>query len=204
MTSRLQIMGRFLSRMVMPNIAAFIAWGIITALFHQNGWFPNVELARMIDPMIRYALPLLIAYTGGKVFDGTRGGVVAVVATTGLIAGSDIPVFMGAMIVGPLAGWLMQKTDMAIKRYTPMGFEMLIANFSAGILAATLAVLSYQMVGPLIYGLTKLIEAGVGIVLGQGLLFMTALFILLFRRYRQSFERFFDSSFCGANKYNKV
>jgi PTS system mannitol-specific IIC component len=171
------MMGRFLSRMVMPNIAAFIAWGIITALFHPSGWLPNPELSQMIDPMIRYALPLLIAFTGGKVMNGTRGGVVAVVATTGLIAGSDIPVFMGAMIIAPLAGWLTQKMDGAIKRHIPMGFEMLITNFSAGILAAILAVLSYKLVGPMIYGLTGLIEAGVGVVLGQGLLFMTALFI---------------------------
>lgn len=177
MTSFLQQIGRFLSRMVMPNIAAFIAWGIITTLFHPEGWFPNEEISQMIEPMIFYALPLLIAYTGGKALDGVRGGVVAVVATTGLIAGSSIPMFMGAMFVGPFSGWLMKKVDAYLRYRMPTGFEMLIANFSAGILSSILAVLAYKMVGPSVQALTQGLTHAVEFVLGQGVLFLSALFI---------------------------
>jgi PTS system mannitol-specific IIC component len=39
-----QKFGTFLSGMIMPNIGAFIAWGLITALFIEKGWIPVPEL----------------------------------------------------------------------------------------------------------------------------------------------------------------
>lgn len=74
---KVQSFGRFLSNMVMPNIGAFIAWGIITALFIPTGWLPNETLAKLVGPMITYLLPLLIGYTGGRLVGGEtrrRGG----------------------------------------------------------------------------------------------------------------------------------
>ena len=53
--------GKSLSGMVMPNIGAFIAWGFLTALFIEAGWFPNEKLASMVSPMLTYLLPILIA-----------------------------------------------------------------------------------------------------------------------------------------------
>ncbi|MGB5445977.1 MAG: PTS transporter subunit EIIC, partial [Psychromonas sp.] len=129
-----QNFGRLLSNMVMPNIGAFIAWGLITALFIPTGWIPNETLASMVGPMIMYMLPLLIGYTGGKVIAGERGAVVAAIATMGVIVGTDIPMFMGAMIVGPLSGLAIKKFDAAIHGKVKSGFEMLVNNFSAGIL----------------------------------------------------------------------
>lgn len=104
-----QKFGRFLSAMVMPNIGAFIAWGLITALFIPTGWLPNESLAKLVDPTIKYLLPLLIGYTGGKMIHDVRGGVVGAIATMGVIVGTDIPMFMGAMIMGPIGGWVMKK-----------------------------------------------------------------------------------------------
>lgn len=69
---KVQNFGRFLSNMVMPNIGAFIAWGIITALFIPTGWLPNETLAKLVGPMISYLLPLLIGYTGGRLVGGER------------------------------------------------------------------------------------------------------------------------------------
>jgi len=97
--------------MVMPNIGAFIAWGLITALFIPTGWWPNESLAALVSPMSTVLLPLLIAYTGGAAIHGQRGGVIGAIATMGVIVGSDIPMFIGAMIVGPLAAWVMKKFD---------------------------------------------------------------------------------------------
>jgi mannitol PTS system EIICBA or EIICB component len=73
---KVQRFGRFLSGMVMPNIGAFIAWGLITALFIPTGWIPNEGLATLVGPMITYLLPLLIGFTGGNMVHGTRGGVI--------------------------------------------------------------------------------------------------------------------------------
>ena len=94
-----QDLGRSLSDMVMPNIGAFIAWGFIMALFIPNGWMPNEKLAQLGDPMMKYLLPLLIGYTAGSLIHGVRGGVTGAIATAGVIVGSDIPMFIGAMIM---------------------------------------------------------------------------------------------------------
>lgn len=134
MKEKVQLFGRFLSGMVMPNIGAFIAWGLITAFFMDKGWLPNEKLAMMITPMSTYLLPLLIAYTGGKVVWDVRGGVIGAIATMGVIVGSDIPMFIGAMIVGPVAAWVLKRFDKAVEGHIKAGFEMLVNNFSLGIL----------------------------------------------------------------------
>src|SRR5690606_37155085 len=130
---RVQKFGNFLSSMVMPNIGAFIAWGLITALFIEAGWFPNEELASLVDPMVKYLLPLLIGYTGGKLVYDTRGGVVGAIATMGVIVGAEIPMFLGAMVMGPIGGWVIKKFDSLIEGKIKTGFEMLVNNFSSGI-----------------------------------------------------------------------
>lgn len=104
MKEKVQVFGRFLSGMVMPNIGAFIAWGVITALFIPTGWMPNEALSALVSPTLSYLLPLLIAYTGGSVIAGQRGGVIGAIAAMGVIAGADIPMFLGAMIMGPVSG----------------------------------------------------------------------------------------------------
>lgn len=108
---KVQNFGRFLSNMVMPNIGAFIAWGFITALFIPTGWLPNETLAKLVGPMITYLLPLLIGYSGGKLIAGERGAVVGAIATAGVIVGTDIPMFLGAMIAGPTGGWAIKRFD---------------------------------------------------------------------------------------------
>lgn len=119
---KIQNFGRFLSNMVMPNIGAFIAWGFITALFIPTGWLPNETLAKLVGPMITYLLPLLIGYTGGKLIGGERGAVVGAITTMGVIVGTDIPMFMGAMMVGPLGGWAIKRFDKAMEGRVKSGF----------------------------------------------------------------------------------
>lgn len=177
MMERIQSIGRFLSRMVMPNISAFIAWGALTTLFHSDGWFPNHELEQLIGPIIIYALPLLIAYAGGKAIYGTRGGVIGVIGTMGLVAGTDIPMFIGAMLMGPLGAYILKKIDSAIKDHIPTGFEMLVSNFSAGFLGVLLTVIAYKAIGPLVAVLNEVLKTGVTFVVDRGLLFMASLFI---------------------------
>jgi len=145
---KVQAFGRFLSGMVMPNIGAFIAWGLITALFIPTGWLPNENLATLVGPMIVYLLPLLIGYTGGKMVYGTRGGVLGAIATMGIVVGTSIPMFIGGMIMGPLAAWVIKKFDKSIDGKIPTGFEMLVNNFSAGIIGMGLTLLSYVIIGP--------------------------------------------------------
>ncbi|MFC5080601.1 PTS system mannitol-specific EIICBA component [Vibrio thalassae] len=174
---KVQNFGRFLSNMVMPNIGAFIAWGLITALFIPTGWIPNETLSSMVGPMITYLLPLLIGYTGGKMVAGDRGAVVGAVTTMGVIVGSDIPMFMGAMIVGPLGALAIKKFDQAIEGKVKSGFEMLVNNFSAGIIGMVCAILAYLVVGPAVKVLSDGLAAGVGVMVNAGLLPLSSIFV---------------------------
>jgi len=167
---KIQRFGSHLSGMIMPNIGAFIAWGIITALFIPTGWAPNKEFAELVGPMITYLLPLLIGYTGGKIVYDTRGGVVGATATMGVIVGAEIPMFLGAMIMGPLGGYLIKKLDAVIVPRIRQGFEMLVNNFTAGILAGLLTLLAFKIIGPVVEGLNKLLAAGVEGIVDAGFL----------------------------------
>lgn len=175
---KVQGFGSFLSSMIMPNIAAFIAWGLITALFIEDGPFPNEDLASMVDPMIYYLLPLLIAFSGGRLIHDLRGGVVGATATMGIIAAyPDNPMLLGAMIMGPLGGYLIKLVDSFLVPRTKQGLEMLVNNFSAGILAFLIAVGGYYGLGPLVYGLTELLGMGVDAIIGMGALPLVSIFI---------------------------
>jgi PTS system mannitol-specific IIC component len=186
---RVQRFGTFLSGMIMPNLAAFIAWGIITALFIQTGWAPNgllggfttdpkaVAPTGLVGPMITYLLPLLIANTGGRMVYGVRGGVVASIATMGVIIGSPVPMFIGAMIVGPLAAWITKQMDKMWAGKIRAGFEMLVDNFSAGILAFGLALGAFFGIAPVVTGLSNVLGAAVEFLVHHGLLPLASIFI---------------------------
>ncbi|SKB98679.1 PTS system D-mannitol-specific IIA component, Fru family /PTS system D-mannitol-specific IIB component, Fru family /PTS system D-mannitol-specific IIC component, Fru family [Arthrobacter sp. 49Tsu3.1M3] len=177
MRVHVQKFGTFLSGMIMPNIGAFIAWGFITALFIPAGFFPNAELGKLVGPMITYMLPLLIGYTGGRMVYGVRGGVVGAVATMGVIVGTDIPMFIGAMILGPLTAWIMMTLDKIWEGRVKPGFEMLIDNFSAGIVAAAMAVVGMLVVGPIVKAFSNGASAVVEFLVTNGLLPFTSIFI---------------------------
>lgn len=173
----LQRAGGFLAGMMVPNIAAFIAWGLITALFIPTGWAPNPRLARLVDPMILVLLPVLIGFTGGRLVHGLRGGVVGAVATMGVVAGSAIPMFIGAMVMGPLGGLAVRWFDRFAERRVPVGFEMLVANFSAGIIGMALALAGLLVVEPLVAAATGGLASAARWLTGAGLLPLLALVI---------------------------
>ncbi|MEJ1116616.1 PTS mannitol transporter subunit IICBA [Paenarthrobacter sp. CCNWLY172] len=184
-----QKFGTFLSGMIMPNIGAFIAWGLITALFIEKGWIPVAELGGfgtnaegdpnvgIVGPMVTYLLPILIAYTGGRMVYDVRGGVVGAIATMGVIAGTDAPMFIGAMIMGPLGAWTMKKIDALWDGKIRPGFEMLVNNFSAGIWGALLALGGFYGLSWVVQRFTDGAGAVVGFLVNNGLLPLTSIFI---------------------------
>ena len=176
-----QRVGGNLAAMVMPNISAFLGWGLLTALFIPTGWIPNERLAQLVGPIVWILLPILIGYTGGRIMHGQRGAVVGAMATMGIVVGSvdllrgdldgvNIPMFLGAMIIGPLAGYLMKHIDGFTRARTKVGFEMLVENFTAGILAAAMAVLGLLVIGPVVEWLTSLAGDGVEWLVDNSLL----------------------------------
>ncbi|WP_435748234.1 PTS mannitol transporter subunit IICB [Microbacterium sp. PMB16] len=168
--ARVQAFGGFLTAMVMPNIGAFIAWGAITALFIPTGWLPNAYLAELVGPMITFLLPLLLAYTGGRLVHGARGGVIGAIATVGLIVGAEIPMFLGAMIMGPLSAWLLKQVDRFVVPRVRAGFEMLVNNFTLGLLGFGLCMLSYVAIGPTIEAANGIVVSGIDWLVALGVL----------------------------------
>ncbi|MEY2848338.1 MAG: hypothetical protein RI885_1003, partial [Actinomycetota bacterium] len=193
---RVQRFGTFLSGMIMPNIAAFIAWGLITSLFIETGWLselgvkalwvqqlggwssdPDVTNVGLVGPMIIYLLPLLIANTGGRMIYGTRGGVIGVIGTMGVIVGTSIPMFIGAMIVGPLAAYIIKQVDRIWAGKIRPGFEMLVDNFSGGIVGMLVAIAAFFGIAPVVTGLSNAIGAAVDFLVEAGLLPLASLLI---------------------------
>ena len=183
---RIQRFGAFLTSMIMPNLPAFLAWGLITALFIAVGWFPNgilggfgnadaagawqgaaTQLVQaddgttfhqylgLVGPMVTYLLPLLIANAGGRVVYGERGGVVACIATVGVIVGSTVPMFLGAMIVGPLSAWIMKQVDSIWAGKIRPGFEMLVNMFSGAIVGGALSVGAFFGIAPVVTNISS-------------------------------------------------
>jgi mannitol PTS system EIICBA or EIICB component len=174
---KIQKFGSYLSGMVMPNIGAFIAWGLITALFIPTGWWPNEDLAKLVGPMITFLLPLLIGFTGGRMIYDIRGGVVGATATMGVIVGTNIPMFLGAMIMGPIGGYAIKKFDQMVHGKIKSGFEMLVNNFSAGIISGILTLIAYKAIGPVVAGLSNALAAGVEAIVNANLLPLANIFI---------------------------
>ncbi len=178
MKNSVQKFGKFLSAMVMPNIGALIAFGFLAALFIDTGWMPNEGFNSMVGPMLTYLIPVLIASTGGRMIGGDRGRVVGAIAVIGAImSNTSITMLMAAMVIGPLAGFCIKKFDQAMEGHMPAGFEMLINNFSAGIMGMLLAMLGYVAIGPMMSGILAVLSAGVNMLVQNELLPLVAVFI---------------------------
>ena len=174
---KVQSFGNFISSMIIPNIGAFIAWGFITAIFTPTGWFPNEKITLLVEPLTQYLLPLLVGITGGKVTGGPRGGVVAAISTIGVIASTSIPMVLGAMVMGPLWGYIIKKFDKIIKDKVPAGFEMLVNNFSLAIIGMILAIVGLFVIGPSMTIIVGVMNIGVSFIVKNGLLPLLAVFI---------------------------
>lgn len=174
---RIRKFGGHMSGMVMPNLGAFVGWGLLAALFIPTGWIPNERLNEMVGPILNYLLPLLIGYTAGYNIHGQRGGVIGAFTTMGVIVGSDITMFSGAMIMGPLSSWLLKKFDRAVEGKIKPGFEMLINNFSLGILGFAMAILGYLIIGPVVNAIIAFLTAGINFLIAKKLIPLLAVFM---------------------------
>ncbi|GGG15957.1 PTS sugar transporter subunit IIA [Paenibacillus abyssi] len=171
--------GRFLSAVVFQNIAALFAVGVVRILFSPAGWFPRPELYEVVNPMMTYLVPILFAYTGGRMVGDTRGGVIAAFVTICLVVGSDqeYTMLLPALAAGPAVGWLVRKVDKGLESRIPTGFELLIHNAVAAVIGVAIGFLFYLYVGPAmsyaIHGTLK----GTEYLLGTGLLPLLAFII---------------------------
>ncbi len=174
---KIQKFGSFLSAMVMPNIGAFIAWGLLAALFIDTGWIPNENLNSLVSPTLTYAMPILIGYTGGYNIYGKRGGVAGVLATMGVVVGSDVTMLIGGMVMGPVGAICIKKIDKLFEGKVRPGLEMLVDNFSIGIMGAVIMVVGYLAIGPVFNVILNVLKAGVNWLVNANLLPWTSIFV---------------------------
>ncbi|HYF83869.1 MAG TPA: PTS mannitol transporter subunit IICB [Clostridia bacterium] len=172
-----QKFGGFMAGMIIPNIGAILAWGTITLFVIPTGWAPNENLLKMVGPMITYLIPILVGYTGGKLVHGTRGGVVGAIATAGIIIGASIPMILGAMMMGPLGGWVTKKFDKLVEGKIPTGFEMLVDTFSTGILGALLSIFAFIIAEPIVTAISMTLGGAAKVITDAGLLPLIAIVI---------------------------
>lgn len=178
MKNGVQRFGKFLSAMIMPNIGALIAFGFLAAFFNRSGWIPHEGFATIFSAILVYLIPILIASTGGKLIGGERGGIVAAIAVVGAIMSDpDTTMLMAAMMIGPLSGLCMKQFDKAMEGHMPAGFEMLINNFSVGIIGMLLSMISYLIIGPFMNLILAVLTAGVNILVQYGMLPLIAIFV---------------------------
>ncbi|MCI9136466.1 MAG: PTS mannitol transporter subunit IICBA [Lachnospiraceae bacterium] len=178
MKNGVQRFGKFLSAMIMPNIGALIAFGFLAAFFNGSGWIPHEGFATIFSAILVYLIPILIASTGGRLLGGERGSIVAAIAVVGAIMSDpDTTMLMAAMIMGPLSGFCIKKFDKAMEGHMPAGFEMLINNFSVGIIGMLLAMTGYLAIGPFMNLILGILSAGVNVLITHGLLPLISVFI---------------------------
>ncbi len=178
MKNGVQRFGKFLSAMIMPNIGALIAFGFLAAFFNASGWIPHAGFATIFSAILVYLIPILIAYTGGKMVGGERGAVVGAIAVVGAVmSDTGTTMLMAAMIIGPLSGLCIKKFDQAMEGHMPAGFEMLINNFSVGIMGMIFAMISYLVIGPFMNLILAVLSMGVGALVEHGMLPLIAVFI---------------------------
>ncbi len=178
MKNGVQRFGKFLSAMIMPNIGALIAFGFLAAFFNGSGWIPHEGFATIFSAILVYLIPILIASTGGKLLGGERGSIVGAIAVVGAIMSDpDTTMLMAAMIIGPLSGFCIKKFDAAIEGHMPAGFEMLINNFSVGIIGMVLAMISYLVIGPFMNLILAVLTVGVNTLVEHSMLPLIAVFI---------------------------
>lgn len=178
MKNGVQRFGKFLSAMIMPNIGALIAFGFLAAFFNGSGWIPHEGFATIFSAILVYLIPILIALTGGKLIGGERGSIVGAIAVVGAIMSDpNTTMLMATMIIGPLSGFCIRKFDKMMEGHMPAGFEMLINNFSVGIIGMLLAMVSYLVIGPFMNLILAILSAGVNVLVEHSMLPLIAVFI---------------------------
>lgn len=142
--------GKFYTRIIMKHIGIFIFIGFLSVVFHDHGWFPNEDIYAISQLMYWTVLPAFIAFEGGRMIAGAEGGILAVLAISGLLLSENSIGLLGAMLIGPFAGKLWKYEEQFVERYAGPSFQMLVRNLLIGVCGGILSVLGYFLVSPVL------------------------------------------------------
>ena len=169
--------GKFYSRIIMDYIGIFLFIGILSVLFGENGWYPNDHIFQMTSIVYKILIPCLIGYGAGNAVGEKEGGCVAILAVAGIIACSFNVGILGAMILGPICGWLTKYVlKNLVDRFTA-ATHMLIRNLLIAGLGGVFCVLSFYLVAPALVSISDAIAQAINILIEAKLIVLSSLLI---------------------------
>ncbi len=157
MKQYIERIGKFYSHIILENVGLFIAYGILSILFSEGGWFPSSTLTPIIEMIYFIVIPVLISYTTGRRIGGNVGGLVAAMAGLGFFSVDGSSYMLGALLTAPMAGWIAKRGLNWIKAHTVVGFEMLFRNLFIGIVGSILLLFSSYCFNPILNQLKNIL-----------------------------------------------
>lgn len=176
-TKQLRKAGHHLNEMIMPNLSLFIAWGILSLVMKGVSGDLHATLEKVCHWMIQLLLPILISYSGGKSVGGQKGAVAGAIASLGLIARSDAPQIVGAMIIGPLAGILYEQFVSRFHAKFRAGYEMLVSNLLVGLIGSVICIIGIVFIEPALNSFHLLLVSVVSWLVKMNLLPLVSLIL---------------------------
>lgn len=167
---KIQRVGKFYTRIIMRNIGIFIFIGLLSVIFHEQGWLPNKNIYAISQLAYQMILPFMIAYEGGQMLGGTAGGIQAVLAVSGVLVANPSVGFFCGMLMGPLAGWLWKWEERWVIGKWGASMQMLVKNLCMGLTGGVLALLGFYLLSPLLSAAARGISYGVNILVEHRML----------------------------------
>lgn len=147
---KLHKVGKFYTRIIMNNIGIFIFIGILSVIFNDHGWLPDKNMYAISQLAYKVILPSFIAYEGGRSVGGKEGGIAGVLAISGVIWHESSAELLGAMLLGPAAGYLWKKECLWVEKYFPSCMQMLGKNMLLGTTGALFSAADIYLILPLL------------------------------------------------------
>ena len=184
--------GKFYSSIMINMIGIFIFTGVLSVVFGDHGWWPNADIYAISAFVYSYVIPILIAYTAGNqigtVHEATdpdrrttgvhhAGGAIAVLAVSGMILADKNSAILGAMILGPVCGYVWKHLLEPWTRKVVPGLEMLTRNLAAAVTGMGFALVAYIGLAPFIHALTQVLMMGVNALWERNLVCLVSLVI---------------------------
>lgn len=177
MSAKIRRAGRFYSSVIMENIGVFMFIGLLSVIFNRNGWLPDEELYEISQFAYTTILPVCIAYSGGGRISGKPGGILAVLAVSGILCADTSLGLLSGMAAGPAAGFIWKYTWGFLEKKVPSSMQMLMRNLTAGVIGGGLAALGFYFLTPIFWAIERGIALFIHELLNRNLTGLLSLII---------------------------
>lgn len=177
MRKSLQKFTKIYSRSIRKNIGIFIFTGLLGGLFAPQGWLPDENMYAISLLISGIVLPAFLAYSVAELLSDNDGGVIAVLASAGIIV-ADVNVGIpGALLMGIFCGILWKYLLMPLNTKVKAGFEFLCKNLAVAFSGLVLSLAAYFAAAPILAGIIHLLERGLDFLIQEKLMFLLSVVI---------------------------